>query len=110
MRAAREQPRVVIAKALALLCLLAGGIAIGTAIGGGDRDEVRELRVRATSAEQTARTGQVELERIDTERREAVAARARAKRALARLRRVNRGLRRDLNVTERLLRRARSRR
>ena len=110
MRAAREQPRVVIAKALALLCLLVGAIAIGTAINGDNRDEVRELRVRATTAEQMARNHRAELERIDAERGEAVAARARAKRALARVRRVNRILRRDLDVTERRLQRARNRR
>ena len=110
MRAVREQPRVVIAKALALLCLLAGAIAIGTAINRDNRDEVRDLQVRATTAEQTARIRRAELERIDAERREAVAARARAKSALARLRRVNRRLRRDLVVTERRLQRARNRR
>lgn len=110
MRAAREQPRVVIAKALALLCLFAVGIAAGATIDRSDRDAERALQIRATTAEQSARTRQGELQEMDAERRSAIAARARAKHALDRLRRVNQRLRRDLYITKTVLRRARARR
>lgn len=109
MRAAREQPRIVIAKTLACLCLLAAGIAIGTAIDGGDRDFVRAMQVRASAAEQAARERHAQLAQTRTQLRAATAARARAKHALDRLRRENRRLRRELNVAERRARQARRR-
>ena len=107
MRAAREQPRIVIAKALACLCLLAAGVALGAANDRGDRDDVRAMHVRATAAEQTARDRHAELEETRTQLRDATAARARAKHALDRLRSINRRLRRDLDLSQHLLRQAR---
>lgn len=109
MRAAREQPRIVIAKTLACLCLLAAGIALGAAIDRGDPDHVRATQVRATAAEQTARDRHAQLEQTRAQLQDATAPRARAKHALDRLRGVNRRLRRDLNEAERLLRQARRR-
>lgn len=110
MRAAREAPRVAIAKALAVACLLAVGLAIGVVIAGDNGDETRATQVRLDSAERQVHERAAELQRSRTEVRGAVAARARAQRALARLRRENRGLRRDLLVTRYVLRRERSKR
>ena len=110
MRAAREQPRVVMAEILACLCLLAAGIAVGAVIERDNGDTARATQVRTTTAEQSARDRHAELEQSKAELKRVLAGNARARHALERLRRVNRRLRRDLYMAERSLRQARRRR
>ena len=110
MRAAREQPRIVIAKTLACVCLLAAGIALGTVVDSDDRNTARAMHLPATAAEQSARDRHAELQHRDADLQRSLAARARARHALERLRRVNGRLRRDLYLAERSLRQARQRR
>jgi septal ring factor EnvC (AmiA/AmiB activator) len=110
MRAAREHPRLVIAKALAGLLLVAAGIAIGTAMDSGRREVPHGIQVRLVSAEQSARDQNGELERTSAELKRVTAARTRTEHTLRGLRGANRRLRRDLRVAERSLRRAKRRR
>ncbi len=114
MRAVREQPRLVVAKALGMLCLVACGLVLGLLLGGDGRD---------AAAEQASRTAQLRL--VATERTlrgesdqlrdtRALLARSRAVRARTRARfraaqRENAELRSDLRRARRAAVRARAR-
>jgi hypothetical protein len=101
MRAVKEQPRLVVVRVLAVLCLLGVGIAIGAVARGEDRDAVRAVEVRLVGAQREARDQRSELQRIAAELEGAVAARSRAKRALDRQRRANVQLRAQLKIARR---------
>ena len=101
MRAVKEQPRLVVVRVLAALCVLGAGIAIGAVAGGEDRDAVRAVEVRLAGAQQEARDQRTELQHMSAELERAVAARSRAKQALDRLRRANVRLRAQLKIARR---------
>lgn len=101
MRTVAEQPRLVLARVLGVLCLIAAGVAIGGVLGGGDGDATRATQMRLVSATQSARGQRAEVLRITAELDSAVAARTRAERALRYQRRVDRRLRRELKVARR---------
>jgi septal ring factor EnvC (AmiA/AmiB activator) len=112
MRAIREQPRLVIARALATLCLVAAGIALGAVTRDDGRDKTQAAQARLVSAEQSAREqraelGRVraELGRVRTELDRVIAARKRSVHALHRQRAVNDRLRRSLRLARRAVQR-----
>jgi hypothetical protein len=98
MRAVREQPRLVTAKALGALCLVAAGIAIGAVSDGDGGDAAHATQVRLTSAERSARAQRVELQRTRVALERAVAEPARAERTVRDLRRANHRLQRELKA------------
>jgi Tfp pilus assembly protein PilO len=100
MRAVREQPRLVIARVLAALCLVLGGAAVGNARDDG-RDEARATQTRLVSAQRSAREQRAEVQRLRAELDRVVAARRRAVHALHGQRRLNQRLRLVLRLTRR---------
>lgn len=115
MRVVREQPRLVTAKALGLLCLAACGVVLGMALGGdsgagaSDKATARTAHTQLTAAEQSLR-GQADLLRATrTQLDRARAARARTAARLRAARRNNVKLRRDLRRVRRALRLSRAR-
>ncbi len=108
MRAAREHPRLVVAKALGMLCLVGCGFALGLLVGGGE-EVPRSTQLRLLTAERTARSA-VHVNR-DTRAQLARerAARAHAEDRLRVAKRNNVKLRRNLRVVRRALLRERRR-
>jgi hypothetical protein len=107
MRAFREQPRLVLARMLGALCLIAAGLAIGAGLDGDDHDAAAPLRLAA--AQRAARSQRPELQRVSAELDHAVAARTRAAHALREERRVTQRLRRELKAARRAHKRRRHR-
>ena len=100
MRAAREQPRVVDRQGARGRCACWPSASRSVPRSPATTATRRaRRRCASTPPSRPSHERAAELQRSRTEVRGAVAARARAKRALARLRRENRGLRRDLLVT-----------
>lgn len=112
MRAAREHPRLVVAKALGLLAVAACGLVLGLLLRGdggavASADAARSAQVRLISTQQTLRSEAVLLE---TTRAQLDRSRAARKRTAVRLRTAQRAsakLRRDLRRVRRALIRAR---
>jgi uncharacterized protein HemX len=109
MRAVREQPRLVTAKALWALCLVAAGIAIGVVIADDGGDAAQATQVRLSSAERSGRTQRGELQRTRVTLERAATERARAERALRDLRRANHRLQRQLKAAQRAVHRRKRR-
>ena len=117
MRAIREQPRLVIARVLAALCLIAAGLAIGSVSRDDRRDEVRATQTRLVSAQRSAHDQRGELQRVSAELRRVsgeldrvIAARRRAVHALHGQRRLNERLRFALRIARRAQQRNRQQR
>lgn len=112
MRAAREHPRLVVAKALGLLGVAACGLVLGLLLRGdsganASADAARTAHVRLISTEQTLRS---EADLLQTTRAQLDRSRTARIRIAARLRtarRANAKLRRDLRRVRRALTRAR---
>jgi hypothetical protein len=64
MRAVREQPRLVVARVLAALCLVVAGAAVGGAMRDDGRDEARAAQTRLVSAQRSARDQRAEVQRL----------------------------------------------
>lgn len=108
MRAAREQPRLVIARVLAGICLVLAGVAIGSALNGEDTRRADATQLRLVSAQRSLADGRADLLTASDRagRAEAAARRARAQaRALAR---SNRRLRHELAAAKRARRKSKS--
>jgi hypothetical protein len=101
MRAFREQPRLVLARMLGALCLIAAGLGIGAGLDGDDHDAARAAQLRLAAAQRAARSQRPELQRVSAELDRAVAARTRAAHALRDERRVTQRLRRELKAARR---------
>ncbi len=61
MRAIREQPRLVVAKALGTGFLVLIGLALGVAMRGSDGDRAQATDVRLVSAQRAVNARQIEL-------------------------------------------------
>lgn len=114
MRAAREQPRLVIAKSLGLLAVAACGVVLGLLLGadsGPDagHEAARTTQLRLISTERTLRGQADELHATRARLERARSARARTAARLRATRRANATLRRDLRRVRRALIRARAR-
>ncbi len=116
MRAIREQPRLVIARVLAALCLIAAGMATGGVSRDDRRDEARAAQTRLVSAQRSVREQSAELQHVRVELRRVsgeldrwIAARRRAVHALHGQRRLNERLRRALRIARRAQQRNRPR-
>ena len=101
MRTVREQPRLLIARALAAMCLVVGGAAVGGATRDDGRDEARATQTRLVSAQRSAREQRAEVQRLRAELDRVVASRRRAVHALHGQRRLNQRLRLVLRLTRR---------
>ena len=101
MRAAREQPRLVLARVLGAICLVVAGVGLGVAFDHGDTNRTHAIELRFVSAQRSLAGGRAQLwaanARVahseDEVRRIRVQARA--------LVRSNRRLRRELATVER---------
>jgi hypothetical protein len=110
MRGVSEHPRLVIAEALAALCLVAVGFAGGVVLTG-DRDDVRRAtQIRLASAERAARDRGAELSAANARLAGTNALVSRGERRARALTHANARLRQQLRRAERSRRRARSRR
>lgn len=105
MRRLREQPRITLAAAAGLMCLVLVGIAIGTLIQSGDDDRARAAQTQLVSASHSLSAQRVERRAALARAERAELARARAEREVAALKRANRRLRRDLRAANRALHR-----
>lgn len=114
MRVVREQPRLVTAKALGLLCLAACCIVLGLSLGGDDGADAsdkaaRTAQLQLTAAERSLRGQADRLHQTRAQLDRARASRARTSARLRAARRTNAKLRRDLRRVRRALRLARER-
>ncbi len=105
MRAVREQPRLVTAKALGALCLVAAGIAIGAVIDDDGGDAAHATQVRLSSAERSGRAQRGELQGARVALERAAAQQARAERTTRDLTRANHRLQRELKAARRAVQR-----
>lgn len=111
MRAVREHPRVVAARALLAALLVALGVGAGTLVDGGDRENRAEpLKARIESAQRSLIAHNAELRTARADARRAAMTADRAAAALQAARRTNRRLGRELTSERRALRRAKRRR
>jgi hypothetical protein len=110
MRGVSEHPRLVIARALAALCLVAVGFTAGL-VRTSDRDDVpRATQMRLASVERAARDSGAELSAAHARLARTNALVARGEREAQALTHANARLRQQLRRAERSRRRARSRR
>lgn len=109
MRAVREQPRLVTAKAFSALCLVGAGIAIGAVIDDDGGDAAHATQVRLSSTERSGRAQRGELRRTRVALERAAARQVRAERTLRDLRRANHRLRRELEAARRAVHRRKRR-
>ena len=108
MRAAREQPRRVLARIAGAICLVLAGLAIGSAFDRGDTDRMHATQLRLVSAQRSLADGRAALR---SAKDRAVRAEAEARRARAQARaRSNRRLRRELAAAKRARRKTNSKR
>jgi hypothetical protein len=111
MRAAREQPRIFVAKVLGVLCLMGCSLAAGILLGGGGGDDndavVRAQQSRVRAAERALGDQADELRRARGQLTRERAAHAHTRARLRACARRNVRLRRDLRRARRALARAR---
>ncbi len=107
-RAVTEHPRLVVAKAIGMLCLVGCGLALGLLLRGGD-EVPRSTQVRLVSAELSARNEASVNREMRAQLERARAARAHAEERLRVAKRNNVKLRREIRVVRRALLRARRR-
>lgn len=101
MRRLHEQPRMTVATAGAVLCLVMIGIAIGTLAAPSDDHRARAAETRLVSTSHALSARQRELRAAVARAENAESARARAEKELTTLRRTNQRLRRDLRAAHR---------
>ena len=101
MRRLREQPRMTLATAGGLLCLVLIGIAIGTLAAPSDDHRARAAETRLVSASHALTVRQRELRAAVARAETAESAGAHAEKELTALRHTNQRLRRDLRAANR---------
>lgn len=114
MRVMREQPRLVTAKALGLLCLAAVALVLGLSLGGDSGADAsdkaaRTAQLRASSTRQALRDQSDRLHETSAKLQRSRQVRARISARLRTAQRANATLRRDLRRVRRALLRARER-
>jgi uncharacterized membrane protein YccC len=102
MRRLREQPRMTVATAGAVLCLVMIGIAIGTLAAPSDDHRARAAETRLVSATHALSARQRELRAAVARAEKADSARAHAEKELTALRRADGRLRRELRAANRV--------
>jgi septal ring factor EnvC (AmiA/AmiB activator) len=114
MRALREQPRLTVAKALALCCLLGVGIAIGVLVGdGGTKATARPQPTvdrRLAAAQHDLAQERTTVSELQAQRDSATTSQAETQRALSTVRQQRDRLQLQLHVARRALHRLQRRR
>jgi hypothetical protein len=108
MRAVREQPRLVVAKAVTATCLLLVGIASGATLDRGDTDRMHATQLRLVSAQGSLADDRSELRAANKRVAQANAEARRARSQARALARSDRRLRDELAAGKRAGRRIRS--